>query len=50
MTTESFNDPVDVTHAESVMCRNEIRMMFQEAKDRVARWEPLPMPETFQGA
>jgi predicted metal-binding protein len=48
MTTESFNDPVDLTHQDAANALAVIKEVFQEARDRVATWEPRPMPKTFQ--
>ena len=48
MTTESFNDPIDPMHAESVTLQGQIRSLFQELRDDVAVWEPRPCPDWFQ--
>jgi len=43
-----LNYPIDPVHEEAVVFQGEIRMLFQEARERAATWEPRPMPEDWQ--
>jgi len=35
-----LTDPVDPVHAASVQAIRDVNEMFQDAKDRAARWQP----------
>jgi hypothetical protein len=39
-----LGEPVDPVHAEAVRAAEEINEMFQEVREKVARWEPRPCP------
>lgn len=40
-----MNAPLDATHAASIEARADIRRLYIEARARVNRWEPRPMPK-----
>jgi hypothetical protein len=43
---EDLQEPVDKTHERTTAAVRIVNGMFQEAKDRAARWEPRPCPAT----
>lgn len=47
--TQEWNAPIDMVQADSMTLRQVIRGEVAEAKERVARWVPAPMPEDWYG-
>lgn len=43
---EELNAPIDPLHKQCLRMAKGVNKVFQQAKDRAAKWEPRPCPTT----